>query len=101
MKDANTETETPKNNGRGASIYRISHFTMTLFATAGILWVKVNVPSKEDFKSLQMQVNSVERTVLQIGQTDLRVEQIQKRIDDFEMRIRLLEQKFPMRRPLP
>lgn len=50
------------------------------------LWLKNNVPSKADFKDLQGQVNSMDRSLLQLSETH-------KRIEDFEQRIRKLEQR--------
>lgn len=59
-------------------------------------WVRANVPSKADFKELQVQVNSMDRSILQLSETA-------KRIEDFESRIRKLEQgdnrRFPPSRP--
>lgn len=73
----------------------------------GGLWLRNNVPSKQDFdamqvrlnadlKELQSRVNSMDRAVLQLSETG-------KRIEDFEQRIRTLERSTTGRpvRPLP
>ncbi len=82
----------------GLYVLRSVNTILGLIAAAGVLWIQAYVPSKKDFRELQLQVNFVERTVLQMGQTDLRVDLVQKRIDDFENRIRELERKFPLSR---
>lgn len=76
----------------GAFIYRSVHLIVNL---AGLIlvgyismWMKSNFPSKTDFKELQLQVNSLDRAVLQLSETN-------RRIDDFEQRIRKLEQRRP------
>lgn len=74
----------------GSMIYRsvsllINLAIMLLVGYAG-LWVRNNVPSKSDFKELQIQVNSLDRSVLQMSETN-------RRIEDFEQRIRRLEQR--------
>lgn len=80
----------------GSWIYRSVHLlvnvaALMLMGYAG-LWLRNNVPSKADFKELQLQVNSMDRSFLQFAETH-------KRIDDFEQRIRRLEQGD--RRPPP
>lgn len=76
----------------GSLIYRSVHLLVNL-AALGLMtyagaWVKANVPSKDDFKELQAQVNAIDRAVLQISETN-------RRIEDFEQRIRKLEQGRP------
>lgn len=84
----------------GQVIYRsvnmlVNVAALGLMSYAG-MWVKNNVPSKTDFKELQVQVNGIDRAVLQLSETN-------KRIEDFESRIRKLEQgdnrRFPPPRP--
>lgn len=77
-------------NRLGSWIYRSVHMlvnvaALMLMGYAG-LWLRNNVPSKEDFKELQIQVKSMDRSFLQFAETH-------KRIDDFEQRIRRLEQR--------
>lgn len=58
------------------------------------LWIKANVPEKQDFRNLQAQVFTIERSVNRMADAS---PDVNKRIDDFEQRIRALEKKFPTR----
>jgi len=79
----------------GLYVLRSANVILALIAAVGVMWIKVNVPSKEDFKDLQGHLRSLELTVLQFTRT-------QERVEDFEARIRKLEQgelrRFPPRR---
>ncbi len=70
----------------GLFVFRSINTIFALVAAVGVLWIKANVPSKQDFQDFQQQVRSIELNVIQLRQTN-------ERINDFETRIRDLERK--------
>ena len=70
----------------GLYVLRSANMIFTLVAAVGVLWIKANVPSRQDFLEFQAQVRSIEINVVQLRQAN-------ERINDFEMRIRELERK--------
>ena len=70
----------------GLYVLRSVNTIFALVAAVGVLWIKANVPSKQDFLDFQAQVRSIEINVIQLRQTN-------ERITDFETRIRELERK--------
>ncbi len=71
----------------GLYVLRSANMIFTLIAAIGVLWIKANVPSKQDFIEFQAQVRSIEINVVQLRQTN-------ERINDFEQRIRELEKRY-------
>ena len=70
----------------GAYVLWSINTILSLVCSVGILWIKANVPSKQDFDEFQAQVRKLELSVVSLHQT-------QDRINDFESRIRELEKK--------
>lgn len=70
----------------GLYVLRSANMIFTLVAAVGVLWIKANVPSRQDFLEFQAQVRSIEINVVQLRQAN-------ERINDFENRIRELEKK--------
>jgi hypothetical protein len=83
------EQEVPK--AIGLYVLRSANMIFTLIAAVGVLWIKANVPSKQDFLEFQNQVRSIEMNVVQLRQNN-------ERINDFEARIRELERKSRLAR---
>lgn len=83
------ETEVPK--ALGLYVLRSANMIFTLIAAVGVLWIKANVPSRQDFLDFQAQVRSIEMNVIQLRQNN-------ERINDFEARIRELERRARLSR---
>lgn len=80
------ESENQVAKAFGLYLLRSINTIFALVAAVGVLWIKANVPSKQDFLDFQAQVRSIEMNVIQLRQTN-------ERITDFENRIRELERK--------
>ena len=71
----------------GLYVLRSVNTIVALITAVAVLWIKANVPSKQDFLEFQAQVRSIELNVVQLRQTN-------ERIADFESRIRVLERQY-------
>lgn len=81
----------------GSIVLRSLNVIFAGIAAFVALWIKANVPGKEDFRTLQAQVFMIEKSVVRLADAS---PDVVKRLEDFEQRIRFLERKFPAR-PVP
>lgn len=86
MRTDDAEGEGKVEKAVGLYVLRSANMIFTLVAAVGVLWIKANVPSRQDFLEFQAQVRSIEINVVQLRQAN-------ERINDFENRIRELEKK--------
>lgn len=87
----------------GRFIWRFGMTVGVAIAAYAALWVKANVPSREQFEALQSNAASKAQFEALAGQVQgvrdelLRRTDHQDRLRDFELRLRDLERKFPPR----
>jgi len=78
----------------GLYVLRSVNLILAAICTVGVLWIKANVPSKDDFKELHIQIRALEISVAQLSETN-------ERMKAFDERIRRLEQIDGRRGPPP
>jgi hypothetical protein len=90
MNDTIDNGTVDKNAGAfiGRLVYRFGLLAVACAGAYASLWVKANVPSREQFEALSAQVQSVQEEVFR--RPDYR-----ETLKDFEQRLRDLERKFP------
>ena len=88
-------------SGRLDWAYRLGLLAIAAVGTYAALWVKANVPSREQFEQLQqstvskLQFETLTLQVQTVRDEVIRWPNYRDTIKDFEFRLRELERKFP------
>lgn len=95
----------PKNGERrivsvvGLIVWRWGMAAGTLIAAYGVMWVKINAPSREQFQALTSQVQGLREDMIRAERIKDGVDELKHKLDRLDDRLSEVERRVPPRRP--